>query len=163
MQKTPDTSTIPAKQCREASGLAAILSEEYVLYAKTKIAGSGAKGPDRYEKSLFFEGQFAALGSIIERLAERTRSLGYYADAMLQAFVSVTRFSAKKSGNGGSERHIRELVADHESLIALLKGHVHLLPDKGRDASKGELMRSLWEEHENMALVLQLHLKQTLK
>lgn len=139
--------------------LSKILADEYVLYTKTKNAHWNLEGPDFYDKHKFFEAQFIELDAIIDSVAERIRTLGHYVDAMLKAFLSVTHFTEQKRDKNDSAGYIKELLADHESLILHLRENINLFATEYHDAGTSDFITGLMENHEKMAWFLRSHLK----
>lgn len=139
--------------------LSKILADEYVLYTKTKNAHWNLEGPDFYDKHKFFEAQFIELDAIIDSVAERIRTLGHYVDAMLKAFLSVTHFTEQKRDKNDSAGYMKELLADHESLILHLRENINLFATEYHDAGTSDFITGLMENHEKMAWFLRSHLK----
>src|SRR5476649_1039265 len=104
-----------------ASELTIILADEYVLYTKTKNAHWNIEGADFHSKHVFFEGQFTELDEMIDSIAERIRSLGHYAVGTLKGFLALTHFTEILHQKNDSNGFIKELLADHESLIIHLR------------------------------------------
>lgn len=142
-----------------ANELAKILADEYVLYTKTKNAHWNIEGPDFYDKHKFFEAQFGELDIIIDSVAERIRTLGHYVDAMLKAFLSVTRFTEEKSEKNDSAGYLKELLIDHETLIMSLRGNIHVFANDYNDLGTSDFITGLMESHEKMAWFLRSHLR----
>lgn len=141
-----------------ANELSKILADEYVLFTKTKNAHWNIEGPDFYEKHKFFEAQFGELDVIIDSVAERIRTLGYYVDAMLKAFVSVTQFTEQKHEKSDSAGYIKELLVDHETLIKSLRGNILVFANEYHDLGTSDFTTGLLESHEKMAWFLRSHL-----
>ena len=142
-----------------ANGLAKILADEYVLYTKTRNAHWNIEGPDFYDKHKFFESQFGELDAIVDRVAERIRTLGHYVDAMLKAFLSVTQFTEQKREKNDSAGYLKELLIDHETLIMSLRESIHVFADDYHDLGTSDFVTGLMETHEKMAWFLRSHLK----
>lgn len=142
-----------------ANELAKILADEYVLYTKTKKAHWNIEGPDFYDKHKFFEAQFGELDAIVDSVAERIRTLGHYVDAMLKAFLSVTRFTEQKSEKNDSAGYLKELLVDHETLIMSLRGNIPVFANDYNDLGTSDFITGLMETHEKMAWFLRSHLK----
>ena len=56
--------------------LNAVLSDEYVLYTKTRNYHWNVVGPQFNDLHKFFESQYEALNETIDEVAERARTLG---------------------------------------------------------------------------------------
>jgi starvation-inducible DNA-binding protein len=139
--------------------LAKILANEYVLYTKTKNAHWNIIGADFYDKHKFFEAQFGELETIIDSVAERNRIFGHYVDAMLKAFLSVSRFTEQKHEKNNSKGYLKELLTDHETLILSLRTNSKVFANKYHDLGTSDFITGLMESHEKMAWFLRSHLK----
>jgi len=148
----------PAYREGVANELSKILADEYVRYTKTKNAHWNIEGRDFYDKHKFFESQFGELDAIVDSVAERIRTLGYYVDAMLKAFLSVTQFTEQKREKNNSAAYIKELLADHETLIKSLKGNILVFGNEYHDLGTSDFVTALVETHEKMAWFLRSHL-----
>ena len=142
-----------------ANELAKILADEYVLYTKTKNAHWTIEGSDFYDKHKFFEEQFGEIDAIIDSVAERIRTLGYYVDAMLKSFLSVTQFTEQKREKNDSAGYLKELLIDHETLIMFLRQNIPVFADDYHDIGTSDFITGLMENHEKMAWFLRSHLK----
>jgi starvation-inducible DNA-binding protein len=142
-----------------ANELAKILADENVLYIKTKNARWNIEGADFYDKHKFFESQFEQLDEFIDNVAERIRSIGHYAPASLQSYLSLTHLTEKTRDHNDSQSFIKELLEDHESIIINLREHIRSFADDYHDAGSSDFITSLMESHEKMAWFLYSHLK----
>jgi starvation-inducible DNA-binding protein len=125
---------------------------------KTKNAHWNVVGPDFYEKHKFFETQIGQLDEIIDQVAERIRSVGHYAPATLKSYLSLTRLTEDSSQQNSSEVFIKELLADHESIIIQMRENINPLADKFHDLGTSDFITGLLETHEKMAWFLRSHL-----
>ena len=141
-----------------AAQLSKILADEYILYTKTKNAHWNIEGADFYAVHKFFETQFEQLDVIVDRVAERIRSLGHYAPATLKSFLELTHLTEKKSEINDSQGFIKELLEDHESIIAKLRGNISPFIEKYKDSGTSDFITGIMEEHEKMAWFLRSHL-----
>jgi len=76
-----------------AAVLSKVLSDEFVLYTKTRKAHWNVEGPDFYNKHIFFEQQYRQLEDLIDGVAERIRIIGHYAPASLKEYLRLTHLS----------------------------------------------------------------------
>src|SRR5258705_4436506 len=107
----------PETLSKSADLLNIFLTDEFLLYTKTKNAHWNTEGRDFYEKHKFFEMQFEELDNIIDDLAERIRTLGHYPPATLKRFLQLTHLSETARDMNASKSFVKELLADHESII----------------------------------------------
>lgn len=137
-----------------------VLADENVLYVKTKNAHWNVEGADFYEKHKFFETQFEQLDDMIDSVAERIRSIGHYAPATLNSYLGLTQLTEKNKYQNDSQGFIKELLADHESIIIMLREHIKPFADDFHDLGTSDFITELMETHEKMAWFLRSHLKQ---
>jgi starvation-inducible DNA-binding protein len=107
---------------------------------------------------VFFESQYEQLDEVMDSVAERIRQLGHYAPATLKEFLSLTHLTEKLSEKNNSQGFIRELLADHESIIIFLRENINRFADDFKDAGTSDFITGLMEEHEKMAWMLRAHL-----
>ncbi len=142
-----------------AHALNAILADELVLYTKTRNAHWNIEGPDFHSMHLFFESQYEQLDETMDDIAERIRSLGHYAPATLKSFLELTHLSERLHETNDSQGFIKELLADHESIIIHLRELINPLAEKMKDAGTSDFITGLMEKHEKMAWMLRAHIK----
>ena len=143
---------------RVTDELGKLLADEFVVYTKTKNAHWNVEGADFLDKHKFFEQQFNQLDDIIDRVAERIRSLGHYTNATLKTFLELTHLSEARTDQNDSLSYIKDLLQDHESIIANLNENIKTFSDAYRDYGTADFITSLMEEHEKMAWFLRAHL-----
>ena len=142
-----------------ATELAKVLSDETVLYIKTKNAHWNIEGADFYDKHKFFETQFGQLDEMIDTVAERIRSIGHYAPATLKSYLSLTHLTEQTRESNDSQGFIKELLEDHESIIIILREHIKSFANDFHDLGTSDFVTGLMETHEKMAWFLRSHLK----
>lgn len=142
-----------------ATELSKLLADETVLYIKTKNAHWNIEGSDFYDKHKFFETQFGQIDEIIDGVAERIRSIGHYAPATLKAYLSLTRLSEQTREKNDSQGYIKELLADHESIIIILREHIKSFATEFHDLGSSDFLTGLMETHEKMAWFLRSHVR----
>ncbi len=138
--------------------LAKNLADEYILYTKTRNAHWNVEGVDFFEKHKFFESQYTQLEDVVDRVAERIRSLGFYAPATLSSFLSLTQLTEFNREKNDSNGFIKELLMDHESIIIMLRANISKFSFEYHDAGSSDFITGLMEEHEKMAWLLRSHL-----
>lgn len=142
-----------------AQSLCVLLADETVLYTKTRNAHWNVEGNDFYNKHLFFEQQYGELSEIIDNVAERIRTLGHYAPATLKEYLELTHLTEAKSEDNNSIGFIKELLADHESILIRLRENIDRFATDFKDYGTSDFITGLMETHEKMAWMLRAHLK----
>ncbi|MDB5273850.1 MAG: Dps family ferritin [Chitinophagaceae bacterium] len=141
-----------------ALSLSKVLADEFVLYTKTRKAHWNIEGPDFYNKHKFFEDQYGQLEQIVDDVAERIRTLGHYAPGTLKEFLQLTHLSEESRGKNDSSGFIKELLADHESVLTNLRENIKNFGEAHQDAGTSDYITGLMETHEKMAWMLRAHL-----
>lgn len=145
-----------------ANTLGKILADENVLYIKTKNAHWNIEGADFYTMHQFFEGQLQQLDEIIDRVAERIRSIGHYAPASLKSFLELTHLTEMNRSKNNSAGFIKELLTDHESIVIILRKNITPFAKDSKDVGSSDFLTRILEIHEKMAWFLRSHLKETI-
>lgn len=143
-----------------ALSLSKILADEFVLYTKTRKAHWNVIGPDFLSKHKFFEEQYGQLEGIVDDVAERIRSLGHYAPASLKEYLELTHLTEQTREKNNSLGFIRELLADHESILIHLRENINHYVTALHDAGTSDYITGLMETHEKMAWMLRAHLEE---
>ena len=141
-----------------AHTLSVALADEFVLYTKTRNAHWNVEGPDFHEKHLFFESQYEQLDETMDDVAERIRMLGHYAPATLKQFLQLTRLTEQTREKNDAHGFVKELIADHESVIIHLRENISRIANDLLDAGTSDFITGLMEKHEKMAWMLRAQL-----
>jgi starvation-inducible DNA-binding protein len=144
---------------KTAEFLGGVLADEFVLYTKTRNAHWNVEGRDFHEKHKFFEEQYGQLDQIIDDVAERIRAIGHYAPATLKTYLSITHLSEQSREKNDGQGFVRELLADHESIIIHLRENINYLASELADLGTSDFITGLMETHEKMAWMLRAQLK----
>ena len=151
---------ITEKNTQEVSvQLAKLLADEYVLYTKTRNAHWNVEGSDFHAMHLFFESQYEQLDEIMDSVAERIRTIGHYAPATLKSFLELTHLAEQIEQRNTSLDFIKELLADHESIIEFIRGNINPFASTYQDLGTSDFITGLMEKHETMAWMLRSHFK----
>lgn len=144
---------------RTAQVLNSLLADEFLLYLKTRNAHWNVEGPDFYNKHKFFEEQYEQLDNIMDDVAERVRKLGHYAPATLKDYLQLTRLTEQSREDNSGTGFIKELLADHESVIIFLRERITFVANGLKDVGTSDFLTALMETHERMAWMLRAHLR----
>ena len=135
-----------------------LLSDEYVLYTKTRNFHWNVVGPDFSQLHKFFEAQYEELDEIIDEVAERARSLGGISLGSLKEFVAKTRLVEPPAARLEAKVMLGALLADHESVVQVLRIDAADCGEKYADMGTNDFLTGLMERHEKMAWMLRSHL-----
>lgn len=134
--------------------LNALLSDEYVLYTKTRNYHWNVTGPQFNDFHRFFEAQYTALNDIVDRVAERARALGGRAIGSLAEFLQLTRLKEDRGHLVEVKEMIAQLLVDHEAIIRTLRVDLEMCAEKHHDMGTNDFLTGLLQEHEKMAWML---------
>jgi starvation-inducible DNA-binding protein len=144
---------------KSAHLLNGFLADVFVLYAKTRNAHWNVEGPDFHALHKFFEAQYEELDETMDEIAERIRSLGHYAPATLKSYLELTHLTEMSRAKNDGAGFIKELLADHESIITHMRESINVLANDLGDAGTSDFVTGLMETHEKMAWMLRAHLR----
>lgn len=139
--------------------LSKLLADEFVVYTKTRNAHWNVEGPDFHSMHLFFESQYQQLADLMDGVAERIRTIGHYAPATLKEFLELTHLTEYSERTNDSKGFIKDLLADHDSIVEFIRGSINTIDDKYKDAGTSDYITGFIEIHEKMAWMLRAHLK----
>lgn len=136
-----------------------LLSDEYILYTKTRNHHWNVTGSDFNELHKFFEGQYEELDGIIDSVAERARSLGGKSLGTLAEFSKHARLKETPGEYPDAQTMIAKLLYDHEALIEGLRVSLKDCVEKFKDMGTSDFLTGIMEQHEKMAWMLRSYLE----
>ena len=136
-----------------------ILSDEYLLYTKTRNYHWNVTGRDFNQLHKFFEEQYTLLDTIIDEVAERVRALGYYSFGTLEQFIRTARLKEHTGDVPSAEQMLSNLLNDHETIIRQLREDLRVTNDQYNDAGTSDFLTGLMEQHEKIAWMIRAHLQ----
>ena len=149
----------PEDSVHVADSLNKLLSDEHVLYIKTRNAHWNVVGPDFAAQHKFFEGQYGDLEIIIDQVAERIRAIDHYTVGTMEDYLKLTQLNENSRENNDSLSFIKDLLEDHESIIISLRENISRFANDWQDIGSSDFITGLMETHEKMAWMLRAHLK----
>jgi starvation-inducible DNA-binding protein len=141
-----------------ATLLNTLLADEYALYTKTRNAHWNIDGPNFHELHEFFETQYETLDEMIDEIADRVRSLGYFALGSLKDFLSVTHLGEENHDFSDPKQIILTLFNNHETIIGIIRNDITPVSGKYRDLETCDFVTGLMGKHEKMAWMLRSYL-----
>ena len=149
----------PEDSVQVADALNKLLSDEHVLYIKTRNAHWNVEGPDFASVHKFFESQYDELEGIIDSVAERIRSIGHYAEGTMSEYLKLTQLSEESREGNDSPSYIKDLLSDHEAVIIELRENITRFAEDLHDLGTSDFITGIMETHEKLAWMLRAHLK----
>ena len=109
-----------AQQEKVSAGLARLLADTYAVYLKTHGYHWNVRGMNFHALHGMFMVQYTEMWTAIDLVAERIRALGQLAP---QGYAAFGKLSQIRDGDPqkDAEGMLRELMADHEALVATAK------------------------------------------
>src|SRR5579871_5466622 len=131
--------------------LSVALADESVLYMKTRKFHWNVFGESFMELHLLFEKQYKELEEAIDEIAERISKLGSKTIGTMKEYLEVTNLKEAPGKYPARMEMIKELLADHETIIVHLRKAVDECADKYKDAGTADFLTGLMEAHETDA------------
>jgi starvation-inducible DNA-binding protein len=154
----PDIS-LSEEQCNSGVKiLNTLLSDEYVLYTKTRNYHWNVTGPQFNDLHKFFEEQYTELSAVVDDTAERARSLGGWALGTLKEFSQQTRLTEHPDQYPQAREMIANLLADHETIVRQLRNDLETA-EQHHDMGTNDFLTGLLAKHEKMAWMLRTFLQ----
>ena len=135
-----------------------VLSDEYILYTKTRNYHWNVLGPQFNDLHKFFQEQYTELSDVVDDTAERARSLGGWAFGTLQEFTQHARLKEHPGQYPNAREMIANLLADHETIVRQLRIDLETA-EKQHDMGTNDFLISLMAKHEKMAWMLRAFLQ----
>jgi len=139
--------------------LAKLLANEFVLYTKTRNAHWNVTGDNFHANHIFFESQYQKLDGLIDSVAERMRKIGHYAPATMKIYLELTHLTEYSERTNDGLGYMKDLLADHESIIEFIRGNITPFAEKYKDYGSSDFLTGLMESHEEMAWMIRSYFK----
>ncbi len=146
------------KRERVVEILAQLLADEHVLYIKLRNYHWNVEGMSFQTLHESFENQYNEIAEAIDDIAERIRALGYYAPGSMEDFKELARLSETNHLHGKDVQMLKNILADHEMIIQVLRRNVDETMEDYADAGTSDFLTGLMEQHEKMAWMVRSHL-----
>jgi len=134
--------------------LSTVLSDEMMLYVKTRKFHWNVAGESFMELHKLFEKQYTETEESIDAVAERINKLGGKTIGTMSEFSKHSSLKEAPGKYPSSKEMIKELLKDHETIIQLLRKNVAECADKYKDAGTADFLTGLMEQHETTAWTL---------
>ncbi|MCB1200910.1 MAG: DNA starvation/stationary phase protection protein [Leptospiraceae bacterium] len=135
-----------------ADGLSRLLSDTYSLYLKTHGYHWNVTGPMFNTLHTMFMEQYTELWNSIDMIAERIRSLGFFAPSEGSKFAELTGIAEDKKVPSAEEM-LRNLVNGHETVIRTAR-EIFPAAESGNDQASLDLLTQRLDVHEKTAWML---------
>ena len=136
-----------------AKGLNRVLADTFGLYLTTHNFHWNVTGPHFNSLHTMFMEQYTELWTAIDTLAERIRSLGFYAPGSYKEFAQLASVPDAPIVPPRAEEMVRILVIGHETTARTARELFPLL-DKASDEPSADLLTQRVQSHEQTAWML---------
>lgn len=155
VKKTAKRATPAAGTVQQA--LSRLLADSYVLFLKTQNYHWNVTGPNFNALHLMFEAQYQDLFAAVDEIAERLRALSAHAPGSFAAFSRLTEIK-EETGSPNYSQMIKNLVRDHETVIATLQDVIDVSDDADDDATEDLAIKRM-QTHQKFHWMLKAHLE----
>jgi starvation-inducible DNA-binding protein len=138
--------------------LSKVLSDQVVLYTKTRKFHWNVGGESFMELHKLFESQYTQLEMAIDETAERISKLGSKTIGTLSEFSKLASLKENPDNYPSSKEMIKELLHDHETVIMQLRKFIEQCDEEYKDAGTTDFLTAKMEEHETIAWTLRRYL-----
>ena len=138
--------------------LSGVLANSMLLYTKTRKFHWNVKGQSFMELHKLFESQYKKLEEAIDEIAERISKLGAPAIGTFKEFLELASLKESPGKYPSQTDMIKELLADHESSIKVLRKNVDDCDEKYKDMGTSDFLNKLMQDHETIAWTLRRYL-----
>jgi starvation-inducible DNA-binding protein len=135
-----------------------ILSDEYVLYTKTRNYHWNVEGDNFIELHKLYQEQYEEIEEMIDMVAERIRFLGHYPEGRLKDFIKTTHL-IEQEYTTDQKQQLKNLLDDHESIIINIRKEIQRVNEKYEDQGTADFITGIMEQHEKMAWFIRSYLK----
>jgi starvation-inducible DNA-binding protein len=136
------------------------LSDQHVLYTKTRNYHWNVVGEHFRELHKLLEEQYEQLAEAIDETAERTRQLDAPALGTMTEFLDQAHLKEKPGDYPDAFTMLSNLCGDHEAAIQWLRQAADDCDEKYHDMVTNDFLLGLAAAHEKMAWMLRSHLEE---
>lgn len=133
-------------------GLSRLLADSYILYLKTHNFHWNVEGPMFNTLHIMFMEQYTELWNALDLIAERIRSLGFYAPGSYKQFSKLSSIP-ESEGQVSAHEMIQQLLEGHEAISKTARS-VYPIAEKGSDEATLDLLTQRLQIHEKTAWML---------
>jgi starvation-inducible DNA-binding protein len=135
-----------------AQGLSRLLADTYSLYLKTHYFHWNVTGPLFNSLHQMFEEQYTELAMAVDTIAERIRSLGYFAPGSYSEFAELSSIKETREVPS-AEDMVRLLTESNEAVVRTARAALPAA-ERGDDESTKDLLAERLRVHEKTAWML---------
>ena len=138
--------------------LETLLSNEMILYVKTRRAHWNMSGESFMELHKLFQSQYAELEESIDAIAERIGKLGHKTIGTMTEFLKLATLKEHTGKDHVTKDILNELLRDHEAVVVELRESILQYNEKNNDVGTVDFLTGLMQQHETIAWILRRYL-----
>lgn len=135
-----------------ADGLSHLLADSYILYLKTHNFHWNVEGPMFNTLHIMFMEQYTELWNALDIIAERIRTLGYYAPGSYKKYSQLSSISEAEENTPAREM-IKQLLEGHEAVSKTARS-IYPAAEAGSDEATLDVLTQRLQIHEKTAWML---------
>jgi starvation-inducible DNA-binding protein len=134
--------------------LSTVLSNEVMLYMKTRKFHWNVCGESFMELHKLFESHYKEIEETIDEVAERISKIGGKAIGTTKEYGERTLIKETPGVYPSSKDMIKELLADHENIVIQSRDFIKKSADEIEDAGTADFLTKLMQTHETISWTL---------
>ncbi|MFY9311083.1 MAG: DNA starvation/stationary phase protection protein [Bacteroidia bacterium] len=138
--------------------LSSVLSNEMVLYVKTRKYHWNVTGESFMELHQLFETHYKKLEKSIDEIAERISKLGGNTIGTMKEFLELSSIEETPGSYPPAIDMIVDMLKDHETVIIQLRKYIDECSNGLSDAGTADFLTGLLKEHETISWTLRRYL-----
>lgn len=135
-----------------ADGLSHLLADSYILYLKTHNFHWNVEGSMFNTLHQMFMVQYTELWNALDLIAERIRTLGFYAPGSYKKYSQLSSISEAEE-NVPAREMIKQLLEGHEAVSKTARS-IYPLAEAGNDEATLDVLTQRLQVHEKTAWML---------
>jgi starvation-inducible DNA-binding protein len=131
-----------------------MLSDTQVLLNKTQVVHWNVEGPRFLGIHKLTEEHYENIFDAIDSIAERVRSLGFYAPSSISTLVQNSQIDEFSNPSTKDSDMLEALIEDHSKMISFIKDSIEVA-EKESDSTTADLLSERRDFHEEARWMLQ--------
>jgi starvation-inducible DNA-binding protein len=148
----PEIGITDSDRKKIADGLSVLLADSFILYLKTHNFHWNVEGPMFNTLHQMFMVQYTELWNALDMIAERIRTLGFYAPSSYKKFSQLSSI-AEAEERVPAKFMIRQLLEGHEAVAKTIRS-IFPAAEAGSDEASLDLLVQRLQVHEKTAWML---------
>lgn len=131
-----------------------LLADEFVVLVQTLNYHWNLVGPEFNDYHKLFNEQYHTIFEMIDKVAERTRSIGGLALGSMAAFRARANLKEDTGDIPTPGEMVRKVLSQHEIIISKIRIGINQTAENSRDMGTNNFLTDIMSKHEKMAWML---------